>query len=166
MHEGARRFIAGTVACFGLELGSVIDLGGRDINGTVHSLFVTKPFVIDIAPGPGVDVVADAADWVPDREFDVVLCTEVLEHTPRWPGIIRTAHNALRPGGVLILTCATHGRPPHGAATTFPLEGEYYANVDPDAVALALDGRGFRQRMVRVASGEFLDDDLYCWAVK
>ena len=61
----------------------VLDIGGRNINGTSRDHFphATRFTVIDIAEGPGVDVVADAATWTPDRSYDVVVCTEVFEHT-------------------------------------------------------------------------------------
>jgi hypothetical protein len=63
---------------------AVLDVGGRWINGGVRELFPNAdPYVsLDIVDGPGVDIVADAATWVPDRAYDLVVCTEVFEHTP------------------------------------------------------------------------------------
>jgi SAM-dependent methyltransferase len=79
-----------------------------------------------------VDVVADAATWVPDREYDLVVCTEVFEHAERWRDICATAWRAAKPGGRLILTMAGPGRAGHSAVDGGPLrDGEYYRNVDP-----------------------------------
>lgn len=41
---------------------------------------------------------------VPDRSFDVVLCTEVLEHVPEPIAAVQEMARILRPGGRLILT--------------------------------------------------------------
>lgn len=142
----------------------IIDLGGRDINGTVHGLFTHRPTVVDINPGRGVDIVADAADWNPDREYAVALCTEVFEHTPRWRDIIATAHKALVPGGVFLMTCATANRPAHGAASDRPMLGEFYANVDE--LELAAELTGWTDFEAGTHDGMFGNDDLYAWAVR
>jgi hypothetical protein len=112
---------------------TVLDLGGRDINGSARGAFpnATVYTVLDILPGDGVDVVANAATWEPDREYDWVVAAEIFEHTASWPAICRTAYKACRSGGVFIITTAGPGRPPHsgidGGWTLHP--GEHYANV-------------------------------------
>lgn len=112
---------------------SVVEFGARDLNGSVRSLFPNAdPYVtLDILPGDGVAIVADAATWQPDREYDAVICCEIFEHTAHWPAICRTAYKACKPGGRLIITTAAPGRPPHsGIDGEFSLHpGEHYANV-------------------------------------
>jgi hypothetical protein len=84
---------------------------------------------IDLQDGPGVDVVADAATFRPDRRFATAVCCEVLEHTPEAEAIIAGAAAALAVGGLLIVTCAGEGRLPHSAVDGGPLRpGEYYQN--------------------------------------
>ena len=124
----------------------VLDIGGRNVNGTSrdHFLNATRFTVIDIADGPGVDVVADAATWTPDREYDVVVCTEVFEHTDVWPDICRTAYKACKPGGRLILTMAGPGRGGHSAVDGAHLRpGEYYGNVEPFRLREVLEECGW-----------------------
>lgn len=110
---------------------TVLDIGGRDLNGSTKSLFPNASHtVLDLRPGPGVDIVADAATWAPDRAYDLVLCTEVFEHTPDWALICKTAFAACRAGGRFIVTCAGPGRAPHsGIEATAIRPGEYYGNL-------------------------------------
>jgi SAM-dependent methyltransferase len=52
-----------------------------------------------------IDIVSDAADIpVPDGSFDVVLCTEVLEHVYEPVRVVREAARILTPGGYLFLS--------------------------------------------------------------
>jgi len=130
-----------------------LDLGGADVNGTARSLF--DPAItwlgLDIAPGPGVDIVADARTWRGkvaalesprimmsadlDAGFDVVLCTELLEHVRDWHLVLETIDRVLAPGGYAFITCAgtdgRTGRRPHGARGELdPPLGEHYQNVN------------------------------------
>jgi len=135
MHAEAMQWIAGHAS-----RGPVLDVGGRDVNGTPRHLFPGEYTVLDMRPAPNVDIVADAATWRTDRRWPVVVCSEVLEHTPQWRAVVRTCGLALAPGGRLIITCAGPGRPEHsaydGALTLQP--GEYYGNVDPAELAAVL----------------------------
>lgn len=52
-----------------------------------------------------IDIVCDiSAITEPDASFDVILCTEVLEHVPDPPWVLYEFARLLRPGGKLILT--------------------------------------------------------------
>ena len=73
-----------------------------------------------------IDYVCDAADIpVADGGFDVVLCTEMLEHVPFPDRVVREFARILRPGGRLILTAplgsGLHQEPYHyyGGFTPF-----------------------------------------------
>jgi SAM-dependent methyltransferase len=113
---------------------SVLDIGGRNVNGSPRPLFpnATSWTVLDILAGEGVDIVADAADWDPDgQRWDVILSAECLEHARDWPAICRTAYRACARGGRLIITTAAPGRPVHSGVDGGPVlyPGEHYANV-------------------------------------
>ena len=79
---------------------------------------------LDSVPGPYVDDVGSADDLpYPDESFDLVLCTQVLEHVPEPGQAIAEIHRVLRPGGSALIS--THGvflyhpDPPDG-------EGDYW----------------------------------------
>lgn len=123
---------------------SVLDIGGRNINGSVRPLYHGLYTVLDILPGPDVDIVADAATWTTDIRYDVVVCAEVFEHTADWRGIIETAHEVLRPGGRFITSAAGPGRAPHSAHDGgYIRPGEHYANITPAELKEALHAAGF-----------------------
>jgi SAM-dependent methyltransferase len=144
----------------------VLDLGGRDINGSVRDLLPAARWTgLDITPGPGVDLVHDATLPWPDRwdRFDLVVCTEVLEHVQGWRDLLRTAAQALEPGGpeALFVTCASTDRRPHGASGELdPPPGEWYANVAAEALQVRL-GELFTQMVVEYRT---LPGDAYAWA--
>ena len=128
--------------------GNVLDLGGQDINGTVHDWLRHRQLpadavldVLDIEKGPGVTIVGDArkTDWWDGRPYDVVISTEMLEHLENWVLSIDTAHRVLRPGGWFIGTCAGFRRQRHGATgAPEPAPGEYYENVSAEALVIEL----------------------------
>lgn len=123
-----------------------LDIGGRDVNGTAREWFPgTSWSGLDIRPGPGVDIVADATVWEADprsMRWDFVLSTECLEHVEHWGGIIRAAASALAPTGpqLAFFTAASTGRGAHGASGEHtPPPGEWYGNVKPDDLLRELE---------------------------
>lgn len=115
-----------------LDPDRVLEIGSLDINGSIRPLFATASHYhgVDLVPGPGVDEVADAAEWSPPSTYDVVVCAEVLEHAPKWDRVMETMWSALEPGGVLLMTCAGDGRAPHSAVDGLDVrDGEHYGNV-------------------------------------
>ena len=145
MHPEAMAWIAthaGTA-----EIVDVLDLGGRDINGSPRILFPNAATytVLDIMPGPGVEIVANAAEWRTDQRYDVVVSAEVFEHTAEWREIVATAYEVLRPGGRFVATMAGPGRPVHSAVDGSGqlYDGEHYGNVEPADLKDALIAAGF-----------------------
>jgi trans-aconitate methyltransferase len=116
----------------------VLDVGGRLVNDSIRRLLPNAVWTgVDIKPGDHVDIVADATTWKPVQTYDIVFCTEVLEHVENWRGILATCAAAVSPTGQLFVTCASEGRPPHGAEGTEVVQpGEYYGNVDVAQLAV------------------------------
>lgn len=135
---------------------SVLDIGGRDINGSCRALFpqAAEYVVLDLRSGSNVDIVTDAATWTPDREFQFVLCTEVFEHTSLWPEICATAFKACAAGGVFVGTMAGPGRPPHSAVDGGWVlhDGEHYANISPSELRAVLESCGWNDITIDVRS--------------
>lgn len=140
MHVEAMAFVARTAQRF-MPVGAVLDVGGRDINGSPRVLFPSSSYlVIDLEDGPGVDVVADARQWRPDLPVDLVLSVEVLEHAPDPAALLEAAWECLVPGGRLIVTCATDPRAPHSGHDGGLLRsGEHYHNIEPEELKGWLD---------------------------
>jgi hypothetical protein len=119
----------------------ILDVGGQNINGTAHDWFTHPETTVTTLDVENADIIADATCWEPDRLFDIVMATEVFEHVGDWRAVIRTMRLALDPEGpgVLLATCASTGRPVHGATgAPLPAIGEWYHNVAPEDLTEAL----------------------------
>jgi SAM-dependent methyltransferase len=94
-----------------------------------------------------VDVVCQGQDYAaPDASFDVVLSCEVMEHNPYWRETFANMWRLCRPGGLVLMTCATTGRREHGTRRTTPkdaplIEWDYYGNRTAEDFRLAIDLR-------------------------
>lgn len=87
----------------------VLDVGAGD--APYRELFENFEYVtndragIEHVPDRPFDIVAPAHDLpVPDRTFDAVVCTQVLEHLPEPWVAVEEFHRVLVPGGHVILT--------------------------------------------------------------
>src|SRR5436190_18162818 len=93
----------------------VLELGSYNVNGSVRTLWPANVgwHGVDVRPGPGVDEVADARDYDGDASYDLVICTETMEHAPKAGRILKSVYRSLSPRGFLIATMAGEGRAPH-----------------------------------------------------
>ena len=168
MHVQAYDGFARMLAQTGLDASGswlVLDVGGADVNGSVRDQLPNSRWVgVDIEAAPGVDILADAADWcAPFKEYDLVICTELFEHAERWREIIAQMCAGLCEWGpeLLIGTCASTGRPPHGARGEDGVpEGQFYGNVDPEDLNAELS-KWFREVTVEYQADP---GDAYFWA--
>lgn len=164
MHREAMDFVRGSS-----RPNRVCELGSFDVNGSCRELYQGWEYLgVDIRKGKGVDVIADISQ--PDLRtkyllgfFDVVLCTEVLEHCKGWQQVIVNAADLLRPGGKFLITAAAPGRTPHNCDGGHEIpEGEHYENIAQNVLEEVLKDH-FTKVDVKLARG---GKDIYAVAWK
>ncbi len=108
-----------------------------------------------------LDYVCDASSIpVADCAFDVVLCTEVLEHVPEPIRVVREMGRVLRPGGTALITAplgsGLHQEPHH-----------YYGGYTPWWYRRFLAEAGFEAIEVIPNDGSFSHFAQWCeWALR
>jgi SAM-dependent methyltransferase len=167
MHAEAMNFLARARQMLAdVEKCAVLELGSHDVNGSARPLFASaaRYVGVDLWPGKGVDVVGDARSYDGEGQFNICITTEALEHDPEPWVLLQSAHRALMPGGILILTAAAPPRKPHSCAgVEGELNGEHYGNIDPAALTNWLHEGGWG--LVRLEWDNW-HGDVYAIAVK
>nr|CRH07411.1 putative methyltransferase type 11 [Candidatus Magnetococcus massalia] len=86
----------------------ILDIGGKDVRG--HYAFGSPPegsqlICLDIMPGPGVDLVADAHDlaMLADGSVDLIIAVSALEHMEAPWRVVAEMERILKPGGMLYI---------------------------------------------------------------
>jgi len=124
-----------------VEGARVLEIGSFDVNGSVRNLFAgaTTYVGVDLQDGPGVDVVAYGHEFEsPAASFDIAISGECFEHDPYWVLTFNNMCRLVRPGGLVVFTCASRGRPEHGTRRTELRESpgtqavglDYYRNLE------------------------------------
>ncbi|MFA5817188.1 MAG: class I SAM-dependent methyltransferase [Bacteroidales bacterium] len=137
MHKRVKDFILGIKQIHPefFRDADVLDCGSLDVNGNNRPFFIDSHYTgIDIVDGKNVDVVTRVCDYTPNKLFDVVISTEMLEHDESFDESLQKMFWFLRPGGLLIITAAGLGREEHGTTNHHPkdspLTHDYYQNLD------------------------------------
>lgn len=167
-HQSQLDFVASVKARFPkyFEDKRVLEIGSLDINGSVRQFFSNCTYIgVDLGEGKGVDLVSKGEDLIfPKDSFDVSISCECFEHNPEW---VKTFDNMVRmTDGLVIMTCATTGRPEHGTSRTSradaPFCGDYYRNLTEHDIKSSCNLNKF------VEYGFSTNDspaDLYFWGI-
>ncbi len=108
LRENIDSFIAQLSGEYDCEGALMLDVAPQDHAGAVKYFKKTEIETLDIDPSSGADYIADLCDSNEDRianeSFDMLLLSEVLEHTLRPFDAIKEVHRLLKKGGHLFLT--------------------------------------------------------------
>ena len=136
-NDACIEFAAGQLHKDDVEDKRVLEVGARDVNGSVRSLVeALGPAAylgVDLEGGPGVDAVCRAEDLVRSygpESFDLVISTEMLEHVRNWRTVISNLKRVIAPGGVLLLTTRSKGFGFHG----YPFDFWRYEMTDMEVL--------------------------------
>jgi len=177
MHEAQTNFLVRMKERFpdSFRNSKVLEIGSLDINGTIRVLFENCEYVgVDVGEGPCVDVVCSGHEYdAPDNSFDTVVSSECFEHNPYWKETFANMHRTCKPGGVVMFTCATDGRPEHGTNRTQAWAsrltvaigwGDYYRNLNSNDFETSFNlSEMFESYEFSV---EIFSHDLYFYGVK
>jgi len=111
-----------------------LDCGSLDINGCNKPLFAHCGYTgIDLGEGKNVNFISRTHEYPGhDEHFDTIISTEMLEHDRYWQLSLRAMYRMLKPGGLLIITCASEKRHEHGtkkhSSHTSPFTLDWYQN--------------------------------------
>lgn len=126
--------------------GSMVDFGSLDVNGNNRYLSEGTYIGVDIVSGENVDYVSKCHEFK-SEPFDVVISTEMLEHDPYWELSLKKMESLTK--GLMIITCATTGRPNHSAyegkyklPKNFP---DFYRNISKEDIEKVLDLEKFKK---------------------
>ena len=100
--------------------------------------------------GEVVLVEADGSLPFAHAEFDVIWCSEVIEHVPDALGLLQECRRVLRPGGRVILTTPNHGVPRRLAIAALRFE----AHFDPQGQHVRFFTRRSLREILRAAGFE------------
>jgi SAM-dependent methyltransferase len=131
----------------------VLEVGSLDINGSVRDLFHDCDYTgVDLQLGPGVDLACQGQlVGFASGHFDTVISAECMEHNPYWRETVANMLRMTRPGGLVLISCATTGRLEHGTSRTNPdaspfttaARWDYYRNLRASDLEASLNLAGW-----------------------
>ena len=146
----------------------VLEIGSLNINGSVRQFFTNCDYIgVDLGAGKDVDLICKG-HLVPfeDNSFDTVISCECFEHDKDWELTFQKMWDVAK--GIVIVSCASEGRPEHGTTRTSPADApftnDYYRNLT------ALDFMNTFDIFSMFDKFQFsinqAPSDLYFWGIK
>lgn len=161
MHEAVKQFIRNLRNKYPevFENKKVLEFGSLNINGSVREFFKDCDYTgVDMTPGKDVDYVCRAHEFNSrDERYDVVISCEMLEHDSKHDMSIMTMQRVLKPGGMLIITCANHKRKPHN----LDCGDGFYVRIRTHLILESIIMFEFEKFYI-----EDVGEDIYVWGLK
>jgi 2-polyprenyl-3-methyl-5-hydroxy-6-metoxy-1,4-benzoquinol methylase len=86
----------------------LLDVAPEIHKGAKEHFKLAKVFTLDIDPNSNADFIADLcknnSEIIPDNYFDIVICTEVLEHTNNPFLVVDELYRILKPNGKIYIS--------------------------------------------------------------
>ena len=138
MHASVYEWVGSVFKEFELAHRPTLEVGSGNVNGTVRDHFRGEYLGVDIAPGDGVDLVADAETLggVQDH-WQVIVSTEMLEHVKHPWRAVRAMAVVAAPGAHLMLTA--RGYDQRGVWEPHAFPHDYWRFSDGSMRAMAED---------------------------
>jgi SAM-dependent methyltransferase len=114
MHNTALKSGKAFAESYGISNGLVIDIGGRNVNGSLRAFFESKgmKFVcIDMEEDASVDVVIPPGEKLPyeDGSVDLIVSTSCFEHDPCFWLTFKEMTRIIKPSGYIYINAPTSG---------------------------------------------------------
>ena len=114
MHDTALKSGKAFAESYGISNGLVIDIGGRNVNGSLRAFFESKgmKFVcIDMEEDASVDVVIPPGEKLPyeDGSVDLIVSTSCFEHDPCFWLTFKEMTRIIKPSGYIYINAPTSG---------------------------------------------------------
>ena len=119
MHESVMAFVRSCMPRVKVKGQEVLEVGSRNVNGSVREIIEPQQpgsyLGVDMISGPGVDMEVDmtADEFFLTSTYDLVICTEMLEHVSDWKLAVTRMKACVKTGGDLIITTRAPGFPLH-----------------------------------------------------
>lgn len=114
MHYTALKSGEAFSVSYGIPNGLVIDIGGRDVNGSLRSFFETKGMryvCVDMEADTSVDIVSPPGEKLPfeDGSVDLIISTSCFEHDPCFWLTFKDMTRIIKPSGYIYINAPSAG---------------------------------------------------------
>src|SRR5882672_8976641 len=108
IRANVRRFIQAVAKEHDNEHARVLDIAPQDYLGAKEFFKLSRVFTFDINPSSGADYIADLcgdnSQLIEEGSFDIIICTEVLEHTLDPFSAVKEIFRVLKNGGIAAIS--------------------------------------------------------------